>query len=70
MTAPVGTPAYVAPEVLTAQKEGYDKQCDVWSMGVIIYILLCGFPPFAHKDEKQMYRMIRKGSWSALRRAL
>ena len=49
---PCYTPLYAAPEVLGPER--YDKQCDIWSLGVIMYILLCGFPPF-YREVKQLY---------------
>jgi len=61
MTTACGTPGYVAPEVL--KNEPYDKAVDLWSMGVILYILLCGFPPFYHESTAALYKQIKKGEY-------
>jgi len=57
-----GTPGYVAPEVLKG--ENYTKAVDLWSLGVILYILLCGFPPFYHQNTNMLYKQIKKGEYS------
>lgn len=56
----VGTPYYVAPEVL---KGAYDFSCDVWSLGVLMFILLCGYPPFDGDDNKAIFKTILKGKY-------
>jgi len=61
MTTACGTPGYVAPEVL--KNEPYGKEVDMWSLGVILYILLCGFPPFYHESTQQLYKQIKKGEY-------
>lgn len=61
MTNACGTLYYVAPEVL---RQKYDKKCDMWSLGVITYILLDGRAPFYGKDDRTTYQLIRRGSFS------
>ena len=46
----LGTIGYAAPEVFTGRP--YTEKCDIWSLGVIVYILLCGFPPFVDMSEE------------------
>lgn len=54
-----GTPGYVAPEILRGDK--YGGEVDVWSIGVITYILLAGYPPFYDDDQKRLFRKIKDG---------
>ncbi|KAF7267525.1 calcium/calmodulin-dependent protein kinase type 1-like [Rhynchophorus ferrugineus] len=61
MATACGTPGYVAPEVL-AQKP-YGKAVDVWSIGVISYILLCGYPPFYDENDANLFAQILKGEY-------
>ncbi|XP_022200292.1 serine/threonine-protein kinase GM11705-like isoform X2 [Nilaparvata lugens] len=58
-----GTPTYVAPEILT--EVGYGLKIDVWAAGVILYILLCGFPPFvsANNDQEELFDDILSGQY-------
>ena len=56
MNTKTGTAYYVAPEVLAGN---YDLSCDVWSLGVILHILLVGYPPFHGSSEPEIYKKIR-----------
>uniref|UniRef100_A0AAR2JML8 Protein kinase domain-containing protein n=1 Tax=Pygocentrus nattereri TaxID=42514 RepID=A0AAR2JML8_PYGNA len=56
-----GTPAYVAPELL--QQKTYGKEVDLWALGVISFILLCGYPPFYDENDSQLYKQIVKADF-------
>lgn len=58
---PCGTPAYVAPEILRNQP--YGTEVDIWSIGVICYVLLAGYPPFYDDDMKKLFRKIKDGKY-------
>ncbi|KAA6381255.1 MAG: putative Calcium/calmodulin-dependent protein kinase type 1 [Streblomastix strix] len=62
MTTCCGTPDYVAPEVLA--RKGYDAECDLWSLGVIMYVLLCGYPPFYDDNDAILYEKIQSGHFA------
>jgi calcium/calmodulin-dependent protein kinase I len=55
-----GTPGYVAPEILEDEKK-YDTRVDFWSLGVVMYIMLSGQPPFFHEDNFELFEMIKDG---------
>ena len=55
-----GTPYYIAPEVI---KEVYDEKCDIWSLGVIFYVLLCGYPPFNGDTDVEIMQNVQKGKF-------
>ena len=55
MKSKVGTLYYISPEII---KGNYDEKCDIWACGVILYILLCGYPPFSGNTDKEVYNLI------------
>jgi len=57
MKTRAGTPLYISPEVLAGN---YNKSCDIWSAGCILYILLCGYPPFYGDDNQEIYLAVQK----------
>eukprot|EP00826_Nyctotherus_ovalis_P011704 TRINITY_DN1304_c0_g2_i3.p1 TRINITY_DN1304_c0_g2~~TRINITY_DN1304_c0_g2_i3.p1 ORF type:complete len:340 (+),score=71.15 TRINITY_DN1304_c0_g2_i3:122-1141(+) len=61
LTSTTGTAYYIAPEVLSKR---YDEKCDVWSCGVILYILLCGMPPFNGNTDDDILKAVRRGKFA------
>lgn len=61
LTSSCGTPGYVAPEIL--HQLPYGAKVDVWSLGVILYIILCGYPPFYSTDQSQLFRQIKRAEY-------
>ena len=55
MKSKVGTILYISPEII---KGNYDEKCDIWACGVILYILLCGYPPFTGQNDQEIYSNI------------
>lgn len=73
MTTICGTPQYVAPEIIKGGPARYGPECDLWSAGIILFILLGGYPPFYDESEPRLFEKIRKGRfdfndevWSAV----
>lgn len=60
MSQPNGTPYYIAPEVL---RGSYTNSCDNWSLGVILYILISGKPPFAGKNNTEILMKVARGNY-------
>eukprot|EP00177_Eucheuma_denticulatum_P000621 GFKZ01001113.1.p1 GENE.GFKZ01001113.1~~GFKZ01001113.1.p1 ORF type:complete len:546 (+),score=59.93 GFKZ01001113.1:219-1856(+) len=58
----LGTPLFVAPEILKG--DGYDCACDMWSLGVVLYLVLCGYPPFPYDHPGELVRSIINGEYS------
>lgn len=61
MSTTVGTSFFIAPEVLN---EKYDKSCDLWSLGVTAFVMLCGYPPFQGRSNREVCLNVKRGKYS------
>jgi serine/threonine protein kinase len=61
LTTRCGTPSYVAPEIL--KNSPYDQRADMWSVGVILFVLLAGYPPFVEENQMELFARVRSGEW-------
>ena len=61
MSTTVGTSFFIAPEVLN---EKYDKTCDLWSLGVTAFVMLCGYPPFQGRSNREVCLNVKRGKYS------
>lgn len=57
----LGTAYYIAPEILTGK---YDEKCDIWSIGVIVFILLSGEPPFPGNSDGEIISKVKRGKYN------
>ncbi|CAL1147509.1 unnamed protein product [Cladocopium goreaui] len=64
LTTKVCTVHYVAPEVLKKRMEPYTEKVDVWSAGVVLFVMLAGVPPFHDDDDLELMKRVKKGKWS------
>jgi polo-like kinase 1 len=58
-----GTPNYIAPEMLQKTNNGHSFEVDIWALGIIVYALLVGKPPFETKDVNSTYKRIQSGTY-------
>jgi calcium/calmodulin-dependent protein kinase I len=63
LTTSCGSPNYVAPEIINKESKGYDYRADLWSVGVILFVLLAGYPPFYEEDMDALFLQVIRGQY-------